>query len=97
MTTGLCMTATGPDNEGDGRCCIPYVLLGQHDRGLYEYHVYCTLGPEEHLEFVTPDGEVVATWPDDVRAGDETLVARGDRFFHPRGDLKVRSATGSSR
>lgn len=74
----------------------PYVLVGQHDRDLFEYHVYCTLGPDEHLEFVTPAGEVVATWPDNSRTDDDgVVVARGDRFFHPRDDLHVRVASRS--
>lgn len=85
------------EHEGDGTgVAAPYVLLGQQDRGLFEYHVYCTLGPDEQLEFVAPTGEVVATWPNDSRADDGAVVARGDRFFHARDDLRVRVATRSA-
>ena len=92
-TDGSRVTETGgTDANGASAAGAPYVLLGQHDRGLYEYHVYCTLGPHQHLEFVTPDDEVVATWPDASRCGNGEIIARGDRFFHPRGDLKVRTA-----
>jgi hypothetical protein len=88
-TTG---TSTGTGTDGRRGCVAPYVLVGLEDQGLYEYHVYCTLGTDESLEFVTPEGDVVATWPDEGRRPSGLLDARGDRVFHNRGDLTVRTA-----
>jgi hypothetical protein len=69
----------------------PYVLVGRHDGIRFEYHVYCALRPGETLEFVAPDGDVVARWPDEHHpTTTDGLTSSGDRFFHDRDDLSVR-------